>query len=151
MIQEPKPEGVDQHLHTFAVNARELEAAAKPSILDDEEMQNAINSREIRQDDFPLLEQLAECDRQELIAIYHNFFSGMTRYEDPKLEFVKRIDNEIENTQRRLDEKKSSDQDRLVDTLQKRLKLHTLMRELVDRYDTYVAVHIERVLESWRP
>lgn len=115
------------------------EILSQSNIIDEEKFRNLIKSREIKPEDFYILEQLAGFHKHWLIADFHNFFNSNRERSEKELE------KQINYCRQRLGE--ISDEE-VKKVWEDRLKMSELFLIFVKKYNWAIAWNLERVLED---
>jgi len=135
---------------TPAVRMEDLiETTDSERVLADPEIQDVIERRGIKPEDHEVLVRLAGADKNELIGLYHNFFAGHANVENARDEYARRISRQLEGHRRSLEEARGAGDSFEADRLEQDAILDAGMLELVQKYDTYTAVDVQRVLEEY--
>ncbi len=106
-----------------------------PSIIDDQDVQELIKSRNIQPEDYSIIESLSRFTKTELISNFHNLFLNLKDRSVEELElairnYEKKLDNDINN-----------------DDLRRVKEMSEWYLEVCRKYDYFTAHHLNRVLE----
>lgn len=117
------------------LNQKEKE---EKSVLEEDDFKNFIESREIKPEDFHLIEKLSHYPKDLFIMELHNYF-GFSR-ENTVSELERDIRRKKEEIGKAQDEKFKA-------ILEKRIGIRSLFLEIAKKYDWTTCMHLERVFE----
>lgn len=112
----------------------------KPSILDQDRVKELIQNRDIKPEDFPLIEELAKFSNRLFIEMLHNTFNGQ------KAKSLQALESDIKSTQRKAEQLKGDSH--LTTKVSEQLALLELMKRFASKYDWTVCYNLVRVFEE---